>query len=307
MQLSKRKRLVPGLVVLTILGLSSGSLSIAAGPPAKAPDKKAPDKKTPDGKAAGKKAAGKAPDKKAPDLNAEMFEITSLSNTYAAVDNAREGIEEMTRRLQKRSSDQEAILARALLKASIKDTAGAIADANSAIKAAPKQLAPYMVRSAIFASQRDWKNAIADMDHVYRVSKTDDALQALGEIKLKSGDTAGALAIFNQRLVKNPKDKARVYQFLSMCHRKMGDSAAFKKDAVILTELEPENPQRWDLLAEANQQLEDYAAAAQAYKRAGTLYLKQGVLSGAKHSEMNAVMLEKLVEIRKKQSSGAIK
>jgi len=119
------------------------------------------------------------------------------------------------------------------------DLDGAIADFDRAIKADPKDDAPYFNRAQAKSLKKDAAGAIADYTRAIELGSTNPAAyNNRGNARAENNDSDGAIADYTRAIELNP-NYARAYYNRSVAKQTKGDTAGAKADLKTAKRLDP--------------------------------------------------------------------
>jgi tetratricopeptide (TPR) repeat protein len=140
------------------------------------------------------------------------------------------------------SADEEPagdLVNRGIKKAKDGDLDGAIADFDSAIKADPKNDAPYYNRAQAKRLKKDTAGAIADYTHAIELGSTNPAAyNNRGNARSENNDPDGAIADYTRAIELKP-DYARAYYNRAVTKKAKGDAKGAAADFKRAKELDP--------------------------------------------------------------------
>jgi tetratricopeptide (TPR) repeat protein len=141
------------------------------------------------------------------------------------------------------SADEEPagdLVNRGIKKAKDGDLDGAIADFDRAIKADPKNDAPYYNRAQAKRLKNDTAGAIADYTHAIELGSTNPAAyNNRGNARVETNDRDGAIADYTRAIELKP-DYARAYYNRAVLKKEKGDKAGAAADFKRARQLDPQ-------------------------------------------------------------------
>lgn len=169
---------------------------------------------------------------------------------------------------------EEAFSARARMRVLMADTVGALEDIDRAIKFAPSELQPYLVRADIMARRHNWEAAAADMDEAIRLRPHEaDFYLNRAFLRYNLDDFFGAMADYNYTLELEPNNTAALFN-RALLRYQVHDLPNAAADFATLLKTQPDNFHALFNLGLINLQRGEYRAAIRNFERITRKYPK---------------------------------